>query len=167
MFRLLTMAAWGETWPPTRMASCPRLIEMPPGLPDCRRLEPGHSIRPRPVSRLLERIDVGLVSGPDFHEVNYALESAEVVDVACVQRQADGKSGGCDQEIDRSLASRLSSRACDCGEDPSVSSRRFSVEREGFQGRVRRQLEGANDGLPARSASSRSLRTSAPSRRHS
>src|SRR5258707_8133907 len=75
-------------------------------------------------------------SGPDFHDVNDALESAEVVDVACVQRQADRKSGGCDEEIDRPLASRLSSRACDCGEDPSVSSRCFSVEREGFQGRL-------------------------------
>src|SRR5437879_13492418 len=94
MFRLLTMAAWGETWPPTRMASCPRLIEMPPGLPDCRRLEPGHSIRPRPVSRLLERIDVGLVSGPDFHEVNYAPESAEGVDGLRLSSSTwDGKLG--------------------------------------------------------------------------
>ena len=77
-----------------------------------------------------------LNSGPDFHDVNYSLESAEVVDVACVQGQADRKGSGCDQEIDRSLASRLSSRARDCGEDPSVSSRRISVEREGFQGRL-------------------------------
>jgi len=77
-----------------------------------------------------------LNSGSDFDDVKHAFESAEVVDVAGVQRQADGKSGGCNQEIDRSLPSRFPSCACDCGEDPSIGSRRVSVEREGFQGRL-------------------------------
>jgi hypothetical protein len=43
-------------------------------------------------------------SGVDFDDVNHALESAEGVDDPGVRRQADGKSGGCDQEIDCSLA---------------------------------------------------------------
>jgi hypothetical protein len=77
-----------------------------------------------------------LNSGADFDDVDYPLESAEVVDVAGVQRQADGQSGGCDQEIDRSLASGLASGTGDCGKDPSIGSGRIGVKREGLQGRL-------------------------------